>query len=263
MNKIFDSKDRQAVFEFILSAVKACGKAVSLVQVGSGAVGFHDAHSDLDFVIALDADGSMAEVMDYMRQKISENYDLTYFAQDEARHLQVFLLSNLLEIDIGYGGYEHAAAIKPAFKVLFDRTGVVEEKMIRSRAWMDDQIFGNKQKKDIERAKNSVWAHLMHAAVAIDRGLYFRATGEMDYVRTLYIDLLCDRHRLESTLNREADKLPENEKTEILRTFAAGNSPDALWESLVTLTDLIYREMDEHSLPVSREMLDAYYESIR
>jgi len=198
-----------------------------------------------------------------MRQKISENYDLTYFAQDEARHLQVFLLSNLLEIDIGYGGYEHAAAIKPAFKVLFDRTGVVEEKMIRSRAWMDDQIFGNKQKKDIERAKNSVWAHLMHAAVAIDRGLYFRATGEMDYVRTLYIDLLCDRHRLESTLNREADKLPENEKTEILRTFAAGNSPDALWESLVTLTDLIYREMDEHSLPVSREMLDAYYESIR
>ena len=151
MNRIFDVNDRQAALDFVLSAVEACDQAVALVQVGSGAVGFHDAHSDLDFVIALDADGSMAEVMDYMHRKISEKYALAYFSQDEARHLQVFLLSDLLEIDIGYGGYEHAAAIKPAFKVLFDRTGVVEEKMIQSRAWMDDRIFGNKQKKDIEQ----------------------------------------------------------------------------------------------------------------
>lgn len=53
--------------DFVLSAVKACDQAVALVQVGSGAVGFHDAHSDLDFVIALDAD--MIENLKSLNQK--------------------------------------------------------------------------------------------------------------------------------------------------------------------------------------------------
>ena len=78
--------------------------------------------------------------MEYMHREISAKYELAFFTQDESRHLQNFILSDLLEIDIGYGGYEHAAAWKPAFKVLFDHSGTVEEKMIRSREWMDDSI---------------------------------------------------------------------------------------------------------------------------
>ena len=263
MSKIFSVKDRQDAFDHILSAAKACGKIVSLVQVGSGAVGYHDERSDLDYVIALDSDASMLEVMDYMRQKISGKYGLAYFAQDEARHLQVFLLSNLLEIDIGYGGYDHAAASKPAFKVLYDKTGVVEAKMIRSREWMDDKIYGDKQKKDIDSACNLVWARLMHAAVAIHRGQTFRAIGELDYARKLYIDLLGDRYRLESNLNREIDRFPEKEKAAIMSTFVIGYSSDSLWTSLERLTDLIYEELAACPIPVTREMLTAYYEGLR
>ena len=81
-----------------------------------------------------------------MHRKISEKYDLLFFKQDEPRHLQCYVLSDLLEIDIGYGGYENAAARKPAFKVLYDASGTVEEKMIRPREWIDDQIYGDKQK---------------------------------------------------------------------------------------------------------------------
>ena len=193
MDNIFNAEKRQEVFDYILSVTKACNQIVSLVQVGSGAIGYHDERSDLDYVIALDADDSMAEVMEYMRQQISAKYDLLYYAQDEARHLQVFLLSDLLEIDIGYGGYERAAALKPAFRVLYDKSGVVEAKMIQSREWMDTRIYGDKRKKDVELACKSVWAHLMHAAVAIHRNHFFRAVGELDYVRKLYIDLLGDR----------------------------------------------------------------------
>ena len=101
MDNIFNAENRQEVFDYILSVTKACDQIVSLVQVGSGAIGYHDERSDLDYVIALDVDDSMAEVMEYMRQQISVKYDLLYYAQDEARHLQVFLLSDLLEIDIG------------------------------------------------------------------------------------------------------------------------------------------------------------------
>ena len=150
MNRIFSVEDRQKAFEYILTVTKEHEKIVALCQVGSGAIGYHDARSDLDFVIAMNTGDSMAEVMEYMKKRITEKYKVIYFKQAEDRHLQVYVLDNLLEIDIGFGGYEHAAAWKPAFKVLFDRSGVVEEKMIQSRAWMDDSIYGGKQKKVLE-----------------------------------------------------------------------------------------------------------------
>lgn len=263
MNKIFNVKDRQEAFDFILSIAQGCDKIIALVQVGSGAVGFKDDRSDLDFVVAIDSASSMLEVMDYMHKAISEKYNLVYFTQAESRHLQCYVIDNLLEIDIGYGSYEHAAALKPDFKVLYDNTGTVEEKMKQSREWMDKHIYGDKKKKDIELARNSVWVRLMHAAVAINRGNFFRATGELEYVRKLYIDLLGDKYCLESTMNKEIDRLPDVEKNTIKSTFSNMESPASLWSSLENLTNLIYKELEGESIPVSKEMLFEYYKDIR
>ena len=263
MEKIFSAQDRENVFEYVLSTARECNRIVALVQVGSGAAGYRDDRSDLDFVIALDSDESMPEVMDFMHRKITEKYKLLFFKQDEPRHLQCYVLSDLLEIDIGYGGYKNAAAWKPAFKVLYDRSGIVEEKMTRSRKWMDDHIYGDKQKKDIASACEAVWIRLMHAAVAIHRCNMFRAIGELEYVRKLYIDLLGDRYRLESSLNREIDRLPEKEKEAIRSTFVTGESPADLWASLLNLTKLVYQELEGQSVPVTQEMLYEYYRDLR
>ncbi len=263
MPKVFSVQDRQDAFEYVLLAARECDRIIALVQVGSGATGYRDDRSDLDFVIALDSDEAMPEVMDFMHRKIAERYDVLFFKQDEPRHLQCYVLSDLLEIDIGYGGYENAAAWKPAFKVLYDRSGTVEEKMIRSREWMDDHIYVDKQKKDVAVACEAVWVRLMHAAVAIHRGNLFRAIGELEYVRKLYIDLLGDRYRLESGLNREIDRLPEKEKEAIKSTFVTGENPADLWTSLLNLTKLVYQELEGHSVPVTQEMLFEYYKDLR
>ena len=263
MIKVFSVEDRQNTLGFILSISKDCPKIVSLVQVGSGAEGFHDEKSDLDFVIAYDTNESMAEVMDYMHKKIAEEYNLLFFTQSAERHLQVYVLDNLLEIDIGFGCYEHAAALKPAFKVLFDNSGVVEDKMIQSRTTMDEQIYGSKQQKDLETACNYVGIHLMHAAVAIKRNNYFRTVGELEFVRKIYIDLLGDRYRLESTVNREIDKLPDHEKEAIKSTYITDDSQETLWACLLNLTDLIYKELEGSSMPISKEMLLEYYRDIK
>lgn len=262
MSRIFSEQDRQETYEYILSVTRECDKIISLIQVGSGAIGYHDARSDLDFVVALDANDSMLTVMDYVHQKIAEKYEIQYFKQVEASHLQVYLLSDLLEIDIGYGGYEGAAARKPAFKVLYDRSGVVEEKMIRSREWMDNVLFTDKQKNDIALAGDTVWAHLMHSAVAIRRGNTFRAIGELEYVRKIYIDLLGDRCRLESAMNREIDRLPEDEKASIRSTFVTGESSEELWSALLNLTRLVYQELEGNEIPVTAEMLMEYYRDL-
>ena len=262
MNTIFSVQDRQDTFDYILLTARQCGKIVSLVQIGSGAIGYRDDRSDLDFVIALDRDDSMAEVMEYMHRRISEQYELLFLKQDAPRHHQVFLLSNLLEIDFGYGAYEYAAALKPAFKVLYDHSGTVEEKMIRSLEGMGDRIYGEKQKKDIEIACQSVWARLMHAATAIRRGEYFRVAGELESVRKLYIDLLGDRYRLDSSMYREIDRVPEYEKAAIRGTFISGETPAELWERLLNLTDLVYKELEGYPVPVTKEMLYTYYRGL-
>ena len=263
MGKVFSVQDRQAAFEYIRSVAAECGRIVALVQIGSGVNGYHDEYSDLDFVIALDSGESMPEVMEYMHREISAKYELAFFTQDESRHLQNYILSDLLEIDIGYGGYEHAAALKPAFKVLFDHSGTVEEKMVRSREWMDDSIYSDKQKKDTEQARNVVWFFLMHTAVAIHRGNCFRAVGEMEAARALYIDLIGDRYRLESSRNREIDRLPEAERAAVRSTYAVGESPSELWTALLNLTELVYKELDGVDVPVTQEMLRDYYAGLR
>ena len=263
MSVIFSEQDRQEAFDYILSITRQCGKIVSLVQVGSGANGYHDDRSDLDFVLALDSNESMVEVMEYMHRRITEEYEILFFIQNESRHLQCYVLSNLLEIDLGYGAYEHAAAWKPAFKVLFDNSGIVEEKMTQSLAGLNDRIYGNKQKKDIETACQSVWVRLMHAGVAIRRGEYFRVRGELDYVRKLYIDLLGDRYKLESDRNREIDKLPEIEKDAIRSTFITSENKAELWERLLRLTDLVYKELEGYSIPVTKELLREYFKGLK
>ena len=95
-----------------------------------------------------------------------------------------------------------------------------------------------------------MWHRLMQAAVAINRGALLRARGTIEYVRTLYVDLLGDRYKLESKLNREMDKLPPEEIAKIKSTFITEDTPDAMWTSLLRLTDLIYKELEGQ--PISR-----------
>lgn len=262
MSSIFTIQDRQEVFDYILTITKENPRIVALVQVGSGSYGYHDEKSDLDFVIAMDSDSSMLEVMEFMKEKIASKYEIQYCKKEEASHLLVIMLTNLLELDFGFGCYEHAAARKAEYKVLFDNTGVVEEKMIRSRDWMDDSIYGNKQKKDIETACASVWVRLMHAAVAIYRNNFLRAIGEMECVRRAYIDLLGDRYRLESGNNHDMDKLPEEAKADIKSTLVHSEAPEDLWASLLNLTSLVYKELEGNEVPISKEMLLTYYKDL-
>ena len=262
MSKIFNVQDRQKAFDYILSITKENPKIVSLVQVGSGSYGYHDEKSDLDFVIALDSDSSMTEMMDYVNEKIASRYEIAFCKKEEASHLLVIVLSNLLEIDFGFGCYEHAAARKAEYKVLFDNTGVVEEKMVQSRSWMDDSIYGNKQKKDIEAACNSIWARMMHAAVAIYRNNYLRAIGELECIRRTYIDLLGDRYRLESVYNHDMDKLPPEAKADIKSTLVFSEETKDLWTSLLNLTSLVYKELEGNEVPISKKMLLEYYKDM-
>ena len=73
MDQIFSVQDRAAAFDYVLSAARSCRRIISLVQAGSGAQGYHDEWSELDFVAALDSGDAMAEVMAYMHRRYPGN----------------------------------------------------------------------------------------------------------------------------------------------------------------------------------------------
>lgn len=257
---IFTVEDRQAAFDSILDAAQKNKKIISLVQVGSGAVGYTDELSDLDFVVALDKDESLLEIMDYMHEIISSQFELLDFSQNVERHLQAYRLTNLLEIDIGFGAYTRAAALKPNFKVLFDSSNTVEKAMKDSRAWFCGGAIEKKYQDDLAFASIATPSHLMHAACAIKRNQFFRASAEIEFLRNILIKLIGGRLKIDIEMNRDIDKLSPDELKVLKATVVCGFEKENLWKALLSLTDSIYEEMKKVKVNIPKEKVLEYFE---
>ena len=69
--------------------------------------------------------------------------------------------------------------------------------------------------------------------------------------------------KFQLNVNREIDKLPDHEKEAIKNTYITDDSQETLWACLMKLTDLIYKELEGCSVPISKEMLIEYYRDIK
>ncbi|HOB09910.1 MAG TPA: hypothetical protein PLW17_10485 [Limnochordia bacterium] len=264
---LFTVTDRKAVMDYIISFTQKHEHIVALVAVGSGAYGYIDELSDLDMVIALDSDEHMEAVMEYAAAQLRARLNFIYFKQIPQRRLQVYLTDNYLEIDIGYGAYTGAAASQKHWKVLFDKSGTVEQAMRES--WEKREMAPKTpeiEQKLVECA-DSAWHYLMHAAAAIKRKCYWRAVTELDYARGLLIGLLGSRYSLETSRFREVDQLPETELAVLAKTLPSSLTPDALWRSLTALTDAVYTELERYGeqarITVNRQQVNEYIKACR
>ena len=51
MIKMYSEKERNAVFDYLVEKFRERNEILSVIQVGSGAIGYRDKYSDLDFAI--------------------------------------------------------------------------------------------------------------------------------------------------------------------------------------------------------------------
>jgi len=248
--------------DYIISVTEQNEHVVALVSVGSGSYGFYDELSDLDFVIALDSDDNMELVMEYVRSQLSKQLNFIYFSQISQKRLQVYLTDNYLEIDIGYGAYTGAAAIRKHWKVLFDKSGTVDKAMRASWEKKEAASKTNELNKKLAECSDSVWHNLMLAAVAIKRRQYWRAYTELDLARKWLIELLCCRYSLDAGQNREVDKLPEAELAILEKTLVTNLTQEALWRNLDELTNAVYTELERYGkqacIRVNRQQVNEY-----
>ena len=118
--------------EYIATIAEQNEHIMALIAVGSGSYGYNDEFSDIDMVIAIDNDANLDLVMNDVSASIGKQMKLIYLKQASQIRMQVYVGENYLEIDIGYGVYTGAAAMRKDWKVLFDKTGTVDAAMRRS-----------------------------------------------------------------------------------------------------------------------------------
>jgi len=264
---VFNTTDRKNIMDYIVSFTEQNEHILALIVVGSGSFGYIDELSDLDMVVAIDNDENMETVMEYVTSQLNKRLNFIYFKQIPQRRLQVYLSDNYLEIDIGYGAYTSAAATRKNWKVLFDKTGTIDEIMHSSWGKYESDPKTDEYNKKLTECSDVVWHNLMHSAIAIKRRQYWRAVAELELARNLFIGLLGWRYLLDTSRGRDVDKLPEAELTILKKTLVSSFTQDALWLNLAALTDAVYTELERCGeracIKVNRQQVNEYINECR
>lgn len=264
---LFQTKDRALLMKQMEASSKQNEHIIALVMVGSGAFGYRDELSDLDMVVAIDKEENLTEVMEYVGSMLRKYTSIIYEKTNIQRHLQVYLTREFLEIDIGFGPYQYAAAFKKDWKVLFDKSGTVDYAMRISWERISENSGTDEKKQKVQEIADSVWHNFMHAAMSMKREQIFRAIAELDLIRENYRKLLGLHYNLDVVRGRELDSLPE-EKLQIIRNQILTNlSKEALWDNLHYLTDTVYEELayygEEAGVKITKEQIIEYADECR
>lgn len=191
--KLFSTSDRKNIKEYIVTLCEKNEEIASILQVGSGAFGYIDELSDLDFCIVGHHADQIEQTMNYLYSGIKERLQIACFEQMLQRGLQVYVLDNYLEIDIGFVSLENVVARRGHWNVIFDRTGTVQTLMEISWRKTKEENHGKTSKTDVKQTyahyAGSFFHYMFHAAVAIKRKQYWRSIGEMDIARNRLIEL--------------------------------------------------------------------------
>jgi len=247
---LFTIAGRKEMKNFFLQLAQYNDDILSVILVGSGSVGFTDELSDLDFCVVINNDENLEKTMNYIQDGIRKHSPIIAFQQMLHRGLQVYILDNYLEIDIGYVTIDRVYARRGRWNVLFDRVGTVNNDMEKSWKQNLNDNRGKTFSVNIDEAlaeyAGEIWHPLFCATVAIRRGEFWRAIGEMDMARNILIELKGLRHSLETKRYRDVDRFPADELVAIHKSMPTCLSSEKMTEALCHLVEAIYDELEAH-----------------
>lgn len=244
---MYSEKDRDEIYDYLVHKFNQRKEVLAVIQVGSGAIGYRDKYSDLDFAIVVD-ETSIGEVFDKTQSDISKKYKVSFCYNMAEGKLQLFLLDNYLELDIGYYTLDSLYARRENYKIVFDKTGKAKTIMEKSRLESKGQNKGTtgivNMQEVVSYVDNNLWYNVLHSVSAFNRGNKYRAYYELEQIRWYAIDLISKRNNKESKRYGSVIELNERELSEIDRLFAYPKSYDELSEYLNAALDIIFDEFD-------------------
>lgn len=241
----YSENDRNIILGKVSEWLEKHKSVLAVILVGSGAKGFRDRFSDIDFTAALDdnadIDGFLSEYQEYL----SSEFDVMINNRVPCRPLAVAVLDNLLEIDISAVFLHELRAVRESWKVLRDRSGQAES--IMQRTWNERMSADMSKRVDSEfnGAAWGFWHYLIYAATAVKRGDLWRACWEIQYVRDMIVELTGLQSGLEAKRYRDVKTFPAKTLARLEKTFPAGFTQRQFARALKETAWLIYDILEE------------------
>jgi len=245
---VFSTVEREEILNCLIQSISKLREITGMILVGSGSYGFQDKYSDIDIALVYDEQYGIDGVFNLVFDTVSKVCKVATVLDQIGRNLQVILLDNYLEIDIGYYTKESIIARRKNYKVIFDNTGTLEEKLNSSWKENSSSFMGTTSNVDIKteifRTDANLWYNLLHTVNSFLRDEKYRCYYELEEMRRGLISLMGKRLSLETKRYRDVHFFDESVINDIEALFVYPRTNEELKDILCDMVGMFYNEFE-------------------
>lgn len=226
---MIDPVRRDAVRHRLLALAGDDPMIIGAALTGSSATGRADAWSDLDLALGVD-DHDLAGVLErWTRTMIDDFGAVHHWDLPSGRWIyRVFLLPDLLEVDLGFAPAGHWGPRADSWQTIFGEPSDhrTVPAAVNVRTWT-----------------GHIWHHVLHARTAIERGQGLQAAYWIGAARELVIESACRRLDLPGAYSKGAHLLPADLTRALETTLTASTAASELRRALDALLGVARQEI--------------------
>jgi hypothetical protein len=248
MHRMFTVAQRDALRERVIDLAEEDDRVVAAAAVGSLAVdGGGDRFSDVDMTFGVADKVRIVDVLDDWTRRLSDELDAVPLVDLERgpTTYRVFLLQDLLQLDLSLTPADRFRPAGPRFRLLFGETAAEPQAdaptiaggLFIATPEMARDIFG--------------WGviYALHARVCIERGRRWQAEHYVGAVRDHALSLACLREGLPAAQARSYDDLSADTLRRLDDAHVGATDPTALRAALIPSVLALTHEGVEARLP--------------
>ncbi|MET3194615.1 hypothetical protein [Bacillus sp. OAE603] len=127
---MYSSEERELYFISLVNKLKQSVSIEGIIQLGSGVTGYRDKYSDIDLMVSTAV--AVESAKEIIIQTLEElgSFFIKEVTLQEGIYLLIAFLKNGLELNVSVLATNDLNVKSPLWKIVFDRSGLVERKMI-------------------------------------------------------------------------------------------------------------------------------------
>lgn len=246
---VIDPTRREEVRQRLLALAADDSEIIGAALTGSTATGEADAWSDLDLALGVDDDALTGTLERWTAIMIDDLGAVHHWDLPSGRWVyRVFLLPDLLEIDLGFAPIGEWGPTASSWQTIFGEP--VDWRIgppgFDNRTWT-----------------GHLWHHLLHARIAVERRRGLQAAYWIGAARDLVVESGCRRLGLPTAYAKGAHRLPAPLRTAVEATLVGSTTEPELRRALGSVVGLATAEIEivdpssaQRMLPVLARILE-------
>ena len=230
---MYNESERESYFQQVTSQIQAILDVEGIIQLGSGTVGYTDAYSDIDLMIATTE--QIIEVKDKIIT-ILQNMD-AFYVKDHS------FFRNGLEMNISVLSVRLLNVKSPFWKIQFDRHGQVVEKMTEENNKFHTQESPYLKPYDI----GSEYAYLLRKVrIELRRGNSFYAMQMLETLRDKAITMQIINENKKLHQFKAYHTLDSKFLDELSKSYPSKIETMEIWKAADSLTHLFIEVLQKN-----------------